>query len=43
VTLITAIAWIFFDQKLDAAAILGIALIVAGVVVLNLFSKATAH
>jgi multidrug transporter EmrE-like cation transporter len=43
VTLITAIAWIFFDQKLDAAAILGIALIVAGVVVLNLFSKASAH
>lgn len=43
VTLITAIAWIFFGQKLDAAAIFGIALIVAGVVVLNLFSKSTAH
>lgn len=43
VTLITAIAWIFFGQKLDAAALFGIALIVAGVVVLNMFSKSTAH
>tara|TARA_B110001454_G_C12290673_1_gene255097 strand:+ start:151 stop:480 length:330 start_codon:yes stop_codon:yes gene_type:complete len=43
VVLITAIAWIFQGQKLDAAAILGMSLIVAGVVVLNLFSKASAH
>lgn len=43
VTLITAIAWIFFGQKLDTAAIFGIALIIAGVVVLNVFSKSTAH
>lgn len=43
VTLIAAIGWIFLGQKLDAAAIAGMGLIVAGVVVLNLFSKATAH
>ena len=43
VVLITAIAWIFQGQKLDAAAIAGMALIVAGSVVLNLFSKTVAH
>ena len=43
VTLIATIGWVFFGQKLDAAAILGMALIVAGVVVLNLFSKSAAH
>jgi small multidrug resistance pump len=43
VTLIAAIGWIFLGQKLDAAAIVGMALIVAGVVVLNLFSKISAH
>lgn len=43
VTLIATIGWIFLGQKLDAAAIAGMGLIVAGVVVLNLFSKAAAH
>ena len=40
VTLVAAIGWLFLGQKLDAAAVLGMGLIVAGVVVLNLFSKA---
>jgi small multidrug resistance pump len=43
VTLVTAIGWLFLGQKLDAGAIAGMALIVAGVVVLNLFSKGAAH
>jgi small multidrug resistance pump len=43
VTLIAAIGWLFLGQKLDAAAIAGMSLIVAGVVVLNLFSKAEVH
>jgi small multidrug resistance pump len=43
VTLVAAIGWLFMGQKLDAAAILGMGLIVAGVVVLNLFSKVAAH
>jgi len=43
VALIGLIGWLFFGQKLDAAAVLGMALIVAGVVVLNLFSKVAAH
>ena len=43
VTLIAAIGWLFLDQKLDAAAVAGMALIVAGVAVINLFSRAAAH
>ena len=43
VTLIAVIGWLFLGQKLDAAAILGMSLIIAGVVVLNLFSKAGGH
>ncbi|UGV27022.1 QacE family quaternary ammonium compound efflux SMR transporter [Rhodopseudomonas boonkerdii] len=43
IVLITAIAWIFQGQKLDAPALGGLGLIVAGVVVINVFSKATAH
>ena len=40
IILITAVAWIFQGQRLDLPALAGIALIVAGVVVMNLFSKA---
>jgi len=43
IVLIAAIAWIFQGQKLDAPAMLGLALIIAGVAVMNLFSKAVAH
>jgi len=43
VTLVAAIGWLFMGQKLDLAAIVGMGLIVAGVVVLNLFSKSAAH
>ena len=41
--LVTIIAWIFYQQKLDWAAILGIGLIVCGVLVMNLFSKVPPH
>ena len=43
VALIALIAWLFFGQALDAPAIIGLLLIVAGVVVLNLFSNAVSH
>jgi small multidrug resistance pump len=43
VALITIIAWLFMGQPLDAPAIVGLTLIVAGVVVLNVFSKAVPH
>lgn len=38
VILIAAIAWLFQGQKLDAAAMIGMAFIVTGVVIMNLFS-----
>lgn len=40
VSLVTLTGWLFYNQKLDLAGFVGIGLIVAGVVVLNLFSKA---
>ena len=43
VALIALIAWVFFGQKLDTPAIIGLVLIVAGVVVLNVFSKSISH
>jgi len=39
VALISIVGWIVYRQALDLGAIIGIALIVAGVLVLNLFSK----
>lgn len=41
--LISLVAWIFLDQKLDAPAIAGIVLIAAGVVVMNVCSKTVVH
>ncbi len=38
IVLVTAVAWLWHGQRLDAAAIVGMALIVAGVLVMNLFS-----
>ncbi len=43
IVLITSVAWIFQGQKLDAPALIGMALIIAGVIVMNLFSRATPH
>ena len=43
IVLIAAVAWAFQGQKLDVPAMLGMGLIIAGVLVMNLFSKATAH
>ena len=39
VILISLLAWWMYGQSLDKAALIGIGLIVAGVVVLNLFSE----
>ena len=38
---IALVSVLFFDQRLDAAAIIGMGLIVAGVIVLRLFSDAS--
>lgn len=39
ILLISVIGYLFLGQKLDFAAIVGLALIIAGVVVINLFSR----
>ena len=43
IVLIATIGWLRFGQKLDAAGFAGMGLIIAGVVVLNLFSKSGGH
>jgi small multidrug resistance pump len=43
IVLISLIAWLLYGQTLDAAAMLGIGLIMAGVLVLNLFSRSSVH
>lgn len=43
IVLTAIISVVVFKNKLDNGAIIGISLIVAGVVVLNVFSKSTSH
>ncbi|UZE47574.1 DMT family transporter [Rhodopseudomonas sp. P2A-2r] len=43
IVLITLAAWIFQGQKLDAGAVGGMSLIIAGVLVMNLLSKSAPH
>ena len=43
IVLITIIGIFYFKQRLDVAGILGMGLIVAGVIVLNVFSNVQAH
>ncbi len=41
--LITLVGWVYFKQRLDPPAIIGMALIIVGVLVMNLFSKSVPH
>lgn len=43
IVLISIVAYFLYGQSLDLPAIIGMALILIGVVVLNLFSKSTVH
>ncbi len=43
ILLIALSGWLFLGQSLDAPAIIGLSLIVAGVVVINVFSRTVAH
>jgi small multidrug resistance pump len=43
IVLITAVAWVWQKQVLDTAALLGLGLIMAGVLVIHLFSSAVNH
>ena len=43
IVLVAIIGWLVYGQKLDFPAIVGMALIIAGILVLNLFSKMSPH
>lgn len=43
IVLVAGISWLFFGQKLDLAAIIGIGFILAGTVIINLFSNSVSH
>lgn len=43
ISLVGIIGWVFLDQKLDVGALTGIGLIIAGVVVINVFSQSVSH
>ncbi|QHE74889.1 SMR family transporter [Hydrogenophaga sp. PBL-H3] len=43
IVLITAAAWLAYGQRIDLPGLIGMGLIIAGVVVLNVFSKTSAH
>ncbi|GGA44928.1 DMT family transporter [Pelagibacterium lentulum] len=43
IVLISIAGWVLYRQMLDAPAVIGMVLIVAGVIVINVFSKATPH
>jgi small multidrug resistance pump len=43
IVLITMVAWLVFGQKLDLPALLGLGLILAGVIVINVFSNSVGH
>lgn len=43
IILISLVAWLWHGQRLDTPAMIGMAFIVAGVIVMNVFSDASAH
>jgi len=43
IALVGLVGWIWFGQKLDLAALVGMGLIICGVIIINLFSKTAAH
>ena len=43
IILTAIVSWVVFKQRLDAPALAGMALIVVGVIVINVFSKSSAH
>ena len=43
IVLITLVAFVLYGQKIDTAGLIGMGLIVAGVLVLNLFSSSSPH
>lgn len=43
IVLISLLSWLLFKQRLDAPALIGMGLIMAGVIVINTFSKSVTH
>lgn len=43
IVLVAAAGWLFFGQKLDLAATIGMAMIIAGVLIINLLSRSVSH
>lgn len=43
IVLISALGWFVFGQRLDLPALIGLGLIIAGVLVVNLLSKSMGH
>lgn len=43
IVLISAVSWLVFGQRLDLPALVGLALIIAGVVIVNLYSETMQH
>lgn len=43
IVLVSILGWVLYGQKLDMPAVLGMGLIIAGVLVINLLSRSTGH
>ena len=43
IVLVSVIGWVVYRQVLDAPAIIGMGLIIAGAIVINVFSKSVVH
>ena len=43
IVLLAIVGWVVYEQQLDTAALVGMSFIVAGVVIMNLFSKTVSH
>ncbi|MFP1918509.1 SMR family transporter [Lonsdalea quercina] len=43
IVLIAGVSWAIYGQRLDLPAVLGMGLIIAGVIVINVFSKSVTH
>ncbi|MBX9458355.1 MAG: QacE family quaternary ammonium compound efflux SMR transporter [Rhizobium sp.] len=43
IVLVAAVGWLLFDQRLDLPATIGMVMIIAGVLIINLLSKSVSH
>ncbi|WP_353141065.1 DMT family transporter [Acinetobacter pragensis] len=41
IILISSVGWIYFKQQLDMAAMIGLAFMILGIIIINVFSKST--